>query len=335
MSSNGTPGTEVALTEPHAMPAASGPGMGFNDANAFALLQRVATMFANCDLVPEVYRGKNKVANCAIVADMAQRVGCAPLMAFQNLNIINGRPGWNSQFLIASVNASGRFEPLEFEFFGEDGKDSRGCRAYTKRKGRENVLYGPKVTIAMAKAEGWYGRKGSKWPTMTELMLTYRAAAFWVRIFAPEMASGLLTAEEQHDIVPVRQLETVASQVQSEPTPVAAPASPSLAEQQEAVDCLSTDEAVCDADAEFAETASPTPSSADSPPSPAEEGTPSSDDTQAADDAAVQAAYDAGRDAVDLGAKRVVPKDYRYKAHQNAWLEGYDYQLAQNAENGI
>ena len=40
-------------------------------------------------------------------------------------------------------------------------------------------IEGPTVTIAMAKAEGWYGRSGSKWPTMPDLMLSYRSAAFF------------------------------------------------------------------------------------------------------------------------------------------------------------
>ena len=55
----------------------------------------------------------------------------------------------------------------------------------------------------MAVGEGWYSKNGSKWPTMPELMLRYRAASYWVSSFAPEMAMGFRTTEEAQDIVDV------------------------------------------------------------------------------------------------------------------------------------
>ena len=45
-------------------------------------------------------------------------------------------------------------------------------------------------SIAMAKAEGWYAKNGSKWKTMEDLMLRYRSAAFFARTVAPEVALG-------------------------------------------------------------------------------------------------------------------------------------------------
>jgi hypothetical protein len=52
----------------------------------------------------------------------------------------------------------------------------------------------------MAKAEGWYGKSGSKWQTMPELMLAYRASAFFTRIHAPQLLMGLQTREEVEDV---------------------------------------------------------------------------------------------------------------------------------------
>ena len=62
---------------------------------------------------------------------------------------------------------------------------------------------GPLVTIAMAKAEGWYQKNGSKWKTMPELMICYRSAAFWTRLFAPEIGLGINTSDEAIDTVGV------------------------------------------------------------------------------------------------------------------------------------
>jgi hypothetical protein len=52
----------------------------------------------------------------------------------------------------------------------------------------------------MAKAEGWSTKNGSKWITMPELMLRYRAAAFFARLYAPDITLGMMTAEEVHDV---------------------------------------------------------------------------------------------------------------------------------------
>jgi hypothetical protein len=52
----------------------------------------------------------------------------------------------------------------------------------------------------MAKAEGWYNKTGSKWRTMPELMLRYRAATFLIRSVAPDIALGFPTTEEAIDI---------------------------------------------------------------------------------------------------------------------------------------
>jgi len=55
----------------------------------------------------------------------------------------------------------------------------------------------------MAEAEGWLGKAGSKWKTMPELMLAYRAAAFWTRLNCPEVSMGLHTSEEREDMIHV------------------------------------------------------------------------------------------------------------------------------------
>jgi hypothetical protein len=56
----------------------------------------------------------------------------------------------------------------------------------------------------MAKAEGWLDKAGSKWKTMPELMLKYRAAAFFGRLYAPEVLMGMQTSEEVIDITPMQ-----------------------------------------------------------------------------------------------------------------------------------
>lgn len=94
----------------------------FFDSAQFETMQRVCKMFANSELVPDMYRVTEKntlekaMANSMIAIEMAQRIGASPLMIMQNLVIIYGRPSWSSKFLIATVNTCGRFNPLQYRF---------------------------------------------------------------------------------------------------------------------------------------------------------------------------------------------------------------------------
>lgn len=121
----------------------------------------------------------------------------------QNLYIVHGNPAFSSKFLIATINASGRFSPLRYEFKGEEGTLEYGCRciAYeSSDKEHKEPLHGDWITIGMADKEGWIKKNGSKWQSMPSQMLRYRAAAFWQRVYCPEISMGLITKEEADDI---------------------------------------------------------------------------------------------------------------------------------------
>lgn len=169
----------------------------FTDGKTFDHVQRIALMFSKSDLVPK--RFQNNPGNCIIAIEMAQRMGASYLMVMQNLDVIQGKPGFSSTFLIACINACGKFSPLRYE---EDEKEGGRCRAWAFDKANEEKIYGAWVSMIMAKAEGWIDKNGSKWKTMPELMRRYRAAAFFQRQFAPEISMGLHTVEEIIDITP-------------------------------------------------------------------------------------------------------------------------------------
>lgn len=173
----------------------------------FALAQREATALANSSLVPESFRGN--VANCLIAMNLARRTGFDALMVMQSLSIIHGRPSFSATFLIACVNACGRFTPLRYRITGKG--DSLECVAYATDKETGEEIEGPPVSMAMAKAEGWVSKNGSKWKTMPELMIRYRAAAFFARTIAPEISMGMMTAEELDDVRGARRTGTATS----------------------------------------------------------------------------------------------------------------------------
>jgi hypothetical protein len=169
----------------------------FGDGASFGDAQRMAKALAASSLMPSAFQGN--LPNVLIALELASRIGASPLMVAQNLDIIHGRPSFRSTFLIATINGSGRFSPLRYVEHGEPGTDSWGMRAIATDLRTGEECRGPLVTIAIAKSEGWYSRKGSKWPTLTELMLCYRAAAFWCRLYAPELSLGMSTREEVVD----------------------------------------------------------------------------------------------------------------------------------------
>lgn len=173
---------------------------GFGSMASFELSQRVATMLASSSLVPAQFQGKENVANCVIALNMAQRMNADPMMVMQNLYVVYGNPSWSSQFLISTFNTCGRFTAIRYEWLGTEGKDDWGCRAWSVEKETGEKIAGSAVTIAIAKKEGWYDKKGSKWQTMPQQMLMYRAASWFVRAYAPEIAMGLHTQEEIIDV---------------------------------------------------------------------------------------------------------------------------------------
>lgn len=217
--------------------------MGFNNLAGFEFMQRTAKMFSASTMVPTAYQAMitkgfgdratlepnpAALANCVIALDMSQRMNANPLMIMQNLHIIEGRPSWSSQFIIAAINNCGKFSPLRFDLQWLDEMDASystfewvdrkkvekkhtiriknaRCVAWAIEKATGERLESAPVTMEMAVAEGWFGKNGSKWKSMPDLMMRYRSAAFFGRIYAPELLMGLPAAEELHDVFSVEQ----------------------------------------------------------------------------------------------------------------------------------
>lgn len=212
---------------------------GFGTLQSFELMQRAAKLLASSTLVPAAYRSVTEkldrfgnvkerienphaVANCVIAMNMAQRMKADELMVMQNLLIIEGRPSWSSQWIIAAINGCGRFSPLRFEiktlgdkeiersetYWENNERKTRtqkvkakdmACIAWAIEKETGERIESPTVSIEMAVKEGWYTKNGSKWQTMPEVMLRYRTASFFGKLYAPELLMGLQTVEEMQD----------------------------------------------------------------------------------------------------------------------------------------
>lgn len=184
----------TAITVPSMQPTAV---TMWNDTKLFETSQRMAKLLVSSDVIPQSYKGK--IADCVIAIDMANRMGVSPLVIMQNSQIVSGNFSWKGTACKAMIDGCGKYKESHYVEVGERNSDSWGYYLSATDK-HGNTIVGPTVDIAMAKAEGWYNRNGSKWRTMPELMLKYRAAAFFFRTECASLAMGFLTTEEQEDI---------------------------------------------------------------------------------------------------------------------------------------
>lgn len=170
----------------------------FADAENFQKIFDIGKMFASSQLVPQMYQGKPM--DCVIAIDIANRMGVSPMMVMQNLYVVKGKPSWSGQACMSMIRASGEFANVKLVYTGEKGKDSWGCYVQAEKKDTGEIVKGTEVTIGMAKAEEWYQKNGSKWKTMPEQMLAYRAAAFFARVYIPNSLMGFSVEGEAEDI---------------------------------------------------------------------------------------------------------------------------------------
>lgn len=207
------------------------PTVWWEDKAKLEAIQRAGMMFASSPLVPSIYQGKEGLASCVIALNMAARMKADPLMVMQNMYIVHGRPSWSAKFLVATFNQTGRFTPIRFRWTSTIGKKDWSCQAFSFDKESGEEIDGPVISWAMAEAEGWIEKKGSKWKTLPQLMMMYRAAAWLVNTHAPEISMGFSTTEELEDVYGEERTQGVP--LQSTARPAAVPGSRTKAISEE------------------------------------------------------------------------------------------------------
>ena len=171
---------------------------------SFADNWKIAQQYAKSDLIPDNY--KNKPENVIIALGMSSKMNLDLFTIMQNLDIVKGKARWNGSFCRTLIEKTGKYKDLDLIYTGEKDKDSFGCYLQAVRKNDGKIVKGAEITVGMAKAEGWwskkdkYGKETSKWQSLTELMLGYRAMSFFARMHCPEALSGVYTGEEIEDM---------------------------------------------------------------------------------------------------------------------------------------
>ena len=175
----------------------------------FELEQRKAKAFVATDFFPAHLRKGDKEATIGaaiIVLDLAQRMNLGALEVAQSIYIIHGKPSFETKFLVARLNSSGLLKGRLNTILSPDGQSAH-CEAVDAQTGQ--LLRGTTITMDMARREGWLSKNGSKWQTMPELMMKYRAQSFFINEFFPEVKYGLKTSDEAEDINEIKEMPKV------------------------------------------------------------------------------------------------------------------------------
>lgn len=154
------------------------------------------------DIIPQELKGKTQ--ELIEIAKLADYKGIPFLNLVNNIQFIDGKMGWKSTYIIACINkAKDRFSaPLNYRTVGKEGESSYGRKAYSYDL-RNNLVEGPTVTIEMAEKAGWKDKEKSFWNINADLMLCYRAATFFGRLYTPDILDGMHTVDELVDIFSV------------------------------------------------------------------------------------------------------------------------------------
>lgn len=170
----------------------------WNDVKLMQNAWKMATVISKTSIVPDAY--KDNAGSCLIAIDIANRMGLSPIMVMQNSQTVKGNFTWKGSACKGLIDNCGRFKQTEYVFIGEKNTSNWGCymKAFDTETGK--MVTGTTVDMQMAKDEGWLDKSGSKWKTMPELMLQYRAATFFARTNCPQVLMGFNTTEELIDI---------------------------------------------------------------------------------------------------------------------------------------
>lgn len=159
---------------------------------------KFAQSFATSAFCPAQY--KNKPADVYLAMAYGAQIGLNPLLAVQNIAVVNGRPSVYGDALTAIVMANPETEKYE------DGYKDGGKTAYCKIT-RNGITIMREFTEAMAKEAGLWGQ--NTWKKHPQRMLMWRAKGWAIRDLYADVLMGMWSVEEAGDMPPIQDAEYI------------------------------------------------------------------------------------------------------------------------------
>ncbi len=156
----------------------------------------MAKYFAQSDLMPG---GLKSPAQVLVALQMGHELGLAPMIALNNIAVINGRPSLSSAIMEAIARNHKDFVGIKITPSGE-GKE-RACEVVIRRRVGENIeSFTGFYNLAMATEAGLYPGKKDNWDKYPERMLKARASGYASRDAFPDALAGMVSYDEAEEI---------------------------------------------------------------------------------------------------------------------------------------
>lgn len=153
----------------------------------FVLANRIAKAYASSDAVPAQFRSHNlkkggndeqwvenpsAIGNCLVAIEVARAVRMSITAVMQNADMIEGKLRWSGKFVIAAINASGRFTPLRFQAINR-GRIKATYKEKTgwDKEARRPIFAEREVEVDDIECIAWALPKGIPEPHLTPDML--------------------------------------------------------------------------------------------------------------------------------------------------------------------
>jgi hypothetical protein len=167
----------------HAVSAQPDQAVDMFTERGFALANRIAKAYASSDSVPAQFRlqivkkvkgeerwmdNPSAIGNCLVAIEVARAVGMSITAVMQNADMIEGKLRWSGKFIIAAINASGRFTPLRFQTINRGPIEA----VYKEKTGWDKEANRPimterKVQVDNVECIAWALPKGTPEPQLS------------------------------------------------------------------------------------------------------------------------------------------------------------------------
>jgi len=159
---------------------------------------QLANLYSQSTMFPAHLQ--RKPADCFIVVQLAERLKADHFLIAQSTYVVSGKPGMEAKLIIALINRSGLFKSgLRYKLDGEG--NARYATAFAEDKQGNFCEATYKMQTAID--EGLVGKNGSKYKTMPDTMLCYRAATLFARLHCPDVIMGMNVLDDNRQIIEV------------------------------------------------------------------------------------------------------------------------------------
>ena len=155
----------------------------------FSELYRFSEFVIKAGFAPKGFESVEKVF---LAIQMGKELDISPMMALQNMAVVNGRPGIFGDLCLAKVQGHPEFEDMKVD------ESQDGCTVTIKRRGRSAVS--GTFTMTQANGAGLTSRGGdSPWKKYPDQMLFWRAFHLAAKRTFSDALKGFKSVQELED----------------------------------------------------------------------------------------------------------------------------------------